>query len=73
MKGNPMSVQQESALAAPSVLVTGAHLFGVEIHNLVLIATLTYTTILIAHKLWRIYKEITEPKYGRRESDKDEE
>lgn len=46
--------------AAPPVTVSLATVAGFQVSELVLWATLIYTTLLIGHKLVQIYKEIKE-------------
>lgn len=46
--------------AAPPVSVSLATVAGYQVSELVLWATLIYTTLLIGHKLVQIYKDITE-------------
>ena len=45
--------------AAPPVTVSLATVAGYQVSELVLWATLIYTTLLIGHKLVQIYKDIT--------------
>lgn len=45
--------------AAPPVTVSLATVAGYQVSELVLWATLIYTTLLIGHKLVQIYKEVT--------------
>lgn len=42
---------------APPVTVSLATLGGYQVSELVLWATLIYTTLLIAHKLWSMWKD----------------
>ncbi len=44
--------------AAPPVTVSLATVAGYQVSELVLWATLIYTTLLIGHKVFQIYKEI---------------
>ena len=46
------------AKVAPPATVSLATVMGVQVSELVLWATLIYTTLLIGHKLWRIYQEL---------------
>lgn len=46
------------AKAAPPASVSIATLAGVHVNELVLWATLIYTTLMIGHKLVLIYKDI---------------
>ncbi len=46
--------------AAPPVTVSLATVAGYQVSELVLWATLIYTTLLIGHKLVQIYKDITQ-------------
>jgi hypothetical protein len=45
--------------AAPPVTVSLATVAGYQVSELVLWATLIYTTLLIGHKLVQIYKDVT--------------
>lgn len=45
--------------AAPPVTVSLATVAGYQVSELVLWATLIYTTLLIGHKIVQIYKDIT--------------
>ena len=45
--------------AAPPVSVSLATVAGYQVSELVLWATLIYTTLLIGHKLVQIYKDVT--------------
>ena len=47
-----------TAKAAPPVSVSLATVAGVQVSELVLWATLIYTSLLIGHKLWQIIKEV---------------
>ena len=47
-----------AAKIAPPASVSIATLMGVQVSELVLWATLIYTTLLIGHKIWLIIKEI---------------
>lgn len=49
--------------AAPPVSVSLATVAGYQVSELVLWATLIYTTLLIGHKLVQIYKDITEKSF----------
>jgi hypothetical protein len=46
--------------AAPPVGVSLATVAGYQVSELVLWATLIYTSLLIGHKVYRIYKEVSE-------------
>lgn len=46
------------AKAAPPVSVTVATVAGYSVSDLVLWATLIYTVLMIAHKLYQIYKDV---------------
>jgi len=48
-----------TAKVAPPATVSIATLLGYQVSELVLWATLIYTTLLICHKLWQIYKDVT--------------
>jgi hypothetical protein len=45
------------AKIAPPATVSLATVLGVQVNELVLWATLIYTSLLIGHKLWSMYKE----------------
>jgi hypothetical protein len=45
--------------AAPPVTISLATVAGYQVSELVLWATLIYTTLLIGHKLVQIYKDVT--------------
>jgi len=45
--------------AAPPVTVSLATVAGYQVSELVLWATLIYTTLMIGHKVYSIYKDIT--------------
>lgn len=47
------------AKLAPPATVSLATVMGVQVSELVLWATLIYTILLIGHKLWTIYKDLT--------------
>lgn len=47
-----------AAKVAPPATVSLATVMGFQVSELVLWATLIYTTLLIGHKLWRIYQEL---------------
>lgn len=47
------------AKLAPPATVSLATVMGVQVSELVLWATLIYTILLIGHKLWAIYKDLT--------------
>jgi hypothetical protein len=47
------------AKAAPPATVSLATIAGYQVSELVLWATLIYTVLLIGHKLFSIYKDIT--------------
>ena len=49
--------------AAPPVTVSLATVAGYQVSELVLWATLIYTTLLIGHKVYQIYKDITEKSF----------
>lgn len=49
--------------AAPPVTVSLATVAGYQVSELVLWATLIYTTLMIGHKLVQIYKDITEKSF----------
>lgn len=45
--------------AAPPVTISAASLAGLPVNDLVLWATLVYTTLLIGQKLFQIYRDVT--------------
>lgn len=45
--------------ASPPVGVSLATVAGLHIHDLVLWATLIYTVLMIGHKIYRIYRDVT--------------
>lgn len=45
--------------AAPPVTVSLATVAGYQVSELVLWATLIYTTLMIGHKVFQIYKDVT--------------
>jgi len=47
--------------AAPPVTVSLATVAGYQVSELVLWATLIYTTLMITHKAWQMYKDFTKP------------
>ena len=47
--------------AAPPVTVSLATVSGYQVSELVLWATLIYTTLMIGHKVYQIYKEVVNP------------
>lgn len=47
-----------AAKAAPPVSVSLASVAGYQVSELVLWATLIYTALMIAHKLYQIYKDV---------------
>ena len=46
------------AKVAPPVTVSLATVYGYQVSELVLWATLIYTVLMICHKLYQIYKEV---------------
>lgn len=53
------SVAAMATKAAPPVGVSIATLGGVQVSEILLWATLIYTVIMIGHKVYAIYKEVT--------------
>ena len=53
------TVTAVAAKVAPPATVSLATVAGYQVSELVLWATLIYTTLLIGHKLVQIYKDIT--------------
>lgn len=51
-----------TAKAAPPVTVSLATLFGAQVNELVLLATLVYTLLLIGHKIYAIYQDVRKKK-----------
>lgn len=49
-----------AAKAAPPVSVSIASIAGVQVSEILLWATLVYTLLMIGHKLYAIYKDVTE-------------
>ena len=45
--------------AAPPVSVSLASVAGLQVSEIVLWATLIYTVLMIGHKLFQIYKDVT--------------
>lgn len=45
--------------AAPPVSVSLATFAGIQVSEILLWATLVYTVLLIGHKLYQIYKDVT--------------
>lgn len=63
MSDHSLTTETGAALAtkaAPPVTVSLATVAGYQVSELVLWATLIYTTLLIGHKVYQIYKDITE-------------
>ena len=50
------------AKASAPVTVSLATVAGYQVSELLLWCTLIYTLLMIAHKLYSIYKDVTEPK-----------
>ena len=51
-----------AAKAAPPVSVSIASVAGVQVSEILLWATLIYTVLMIGHKLYAIYKDVTDPR-----------
>jgi len=49
--------------AAPPVTVSLATVAGYQVSELVLWATLIYTTLMIGHKVYQIYQDISEKSF----------
>lgn len=47
------------AKAAPPVSVSIASIAGIQVSEILLWATLIYTVLMIGHKLYSIYKDVT--------------
>ena len=54
------TVAAVAAKTAPPVGVSLATVAGYQVSELVLWATLMYTILMIGHKVYQIYKEVTE-------------
>lgn len=50
-----------AAKAAPPVSVSIASVAGYQVSEILLWATLIYTVLMIGHKLYQIYKDLTKP------------
>ena len=50
-----------AAKAAPPATVSIASLAGYQVSEILIWATLIYTVLMIAHKIWQIYQDITKP------------
>jgi len=50
--------------AAPPVTVSLATVAGYQVSELVLWATLIYTALMIGHKVFQIYKDVTEKSFN---------
>ena len=48
-----------AAKAAPPVSVSLATVAGIQVSEILLWATLVYTIVMIGHKLYQIYKDIS--------------
>ena len=48
------------AKATPPVSVSIASIAGIQVSEILLWATLIYTILMIGHKLYSIYKDVTE-------------
>jgi len=62
MADHGLSAETGSALltkAAPPVTVSLATVAGFQVSELVLWATLIYTTLMIGHKVYQIYKDLS--------------
>lgn len=51
-----------AAKAAPPVTVSIASIAGVQVSEILLWATLIYTVLMIGHKIYAIYKDVTDSK-----------
>lgn len=63
MDTTTQSIETGAAVAAkvaPPVTVSLATVFGYHVNELVLLATLLYTTLMICHKLYAIVSDVTE-------------
>ena len=47
------------AKAAPPITVSIASIAGISVSEIVLWATLVYTMLMIGHKIFQIYKDVT--------------
>jgi len=62
MADHGLSAETGAALvtkAAPPVTVSLATVAGFQVSELVLWATLIYTTLMIGHKVYQIYKDVS--------------
>ena len=57
-----------TAKAAPPVSVTVAQVAGMAPSDILVWATLVYTALMIGHKLWQIYVEVSERRRPRHEA-----
>lgn len=53
------------AKAAPPATVSIATLYGYQVNELLLWATLIYTTLMIGHKVYAIIKDVREGRKGK--------
>lgn len=53
------------AKAGPPVSVSIASIAGVPVSEILLWATLVYTVLMIGHKLYQIYKDVTQDEPGK--------
>lgn len=63
MDTTTQSIETGAAVAAkvaPPVTVSLATVFGYHVNELVLLATLIYTTLMICHKLYAIVQDVAE-------------
>lgn len=64
---DPLHVETGAAIAtklAPPVTISLASINGYPVSDVVLWITLVYTALLLGHKVWQVWKEVT--KRGRR-------
>lgn len=50
-----------AAKLAPPASVSIAYVFGIQVSELLVWATLIYTVLMIGHKVYQIYKDVTNP------------
>lgn len=50
-----------AAKLAPPASVSIAYVFGIQVSELLVWATLIYTVLMIGHKLFQIYRDVTKP------------
>jgi len=66
------TVSDMAIKATPPVAVSGATIAGIEVPNLVQLATLVYLVVLITYKCWHWYREWRGYKINKADQDDDE-